>query len=305
MIIEQKRTLVAAHFTAKWNSPIAQYVGKSSVAASAIAEADQSNANMDQQSPRQDASDYFDLSFLSTAPRPPTDLLVEAQRLGIPPSALASLELNRDLAKAISDSWTITLVARRVRQLADTMGIAVSDAQARAVATNRCVPHFAARGPLTVEERRIGAELLARAFRDYLKRRQSNLSFEESQREAERMVAFGERGVTALHKIGDAVSKGSGCLVAIAFAAIGVAVLLLSGSMYGLQCACFVQVVSPCRPVPCPWPNHDRVLPLNTNTIAHCPDVDDFEIMRRVIPTTRRHSREWFRTGHDPSWGPF
>jgi hypothetical protein len=136
----------------------------------------------------------------------PERFFQEAERLGFQQDQLRDPAV-RD--RVFHDS----LIAHRAdtaKGVAADLNIPITDEQARAIARNSLVPEVLANpAPLTPAERTIAAELYYRAILAASARHGANVSEEAARLDAQRMIRFGERGLTLVQKFG----RSAGCLL--------------------------------------------------------------------------------------------
>ena len=144
----------------------------------------------------------------------PEKFFQEAERLGIGQEQLRDPAV-RD--RVFHDSL-IAHRAETAKAVAADLNIPITDAQAQAIARNSLVPEVLAEpAPLTPDERTIAAELYYRAILAAAARHGAAVTEESARNDAQRMIRFGERGLTALQKF----SRSAGCLVMLGMFAAG------------------------------------------------------------------------------------
>lgn len=136
----------------------------------------------------------------------PEKFFQEAERLGFRQDQLRDPAVHD---RVFHDS----LIAHRAdtaKGVAADLNIPITDEQARAIARNSLVPEVLANpAPLTPAERTIAAELYYRAILAAAARHGATVSEESARFDAQRMIRFGERGLTFLQKLG----RSAGCLL--------------------------------------------------------------------------------------------
>jgi len=140
----------------------------------------------------------------------------EAKALGISSEELADEETHA----VVFNSCLINIRAETAKEVADELGIAITDDHARAIAVNSLVPQVISEpAPLTADQRKIAKELYFHAVKAAVSSNNGTISDRAARADAARMVKSGERGLTTMYKLMNA----SGCLIVVLMAAIGAA----------------------------------------------------------------------------------
>lgn len=144
-----------------------------------------------------DLAELFDISL----PMPFEFFESEFQKLGLPLSVVKQPAV----IEHIANNWVLSQRVNRVKALCQQLQIAVSEEQACNIAKNSLVSHdmFSTGVNLSPAERVIAVEIHYQAQKRTLQKNGVFLADDEQRREAERGVAFGEKGITTLHKIGE------------------------------------------------------------------------------------------------------
>lgn len=143
-----------------------------------------------------DLADLYDVSLPMTS----GFFESEVKRLGVPISAVKESAVQAQ----ITENWFVILRTRRVKAICHQLHMTISEEQARNIAKNSLVSHewFSTGVPLSLAERMIAIEIHYQAQKVSLEKDGVELSDDEQRNEARRAIAFGEKGITILHKIG-------------------------------------------------------------------------------------------------------
>jgi hypothetical protein len=143
-----------------------------------------------------DPADVFDLDGKITG----EFIFYELERLGLPLSAMQ----NPSVQKVISDNWVVEQRADRIGLLCQQLWITTNDDQLRSIAKCSLVSHemFPEGMRLSTEERLIATEVQYHALKSFSIKKGYQMSEDSLRTDAANTVAFGEKGITVLHKIG-------------------------------------------------------------------------------------------------------
>jgi hypothetical protein len=124
----------------------------------------------------------------------------ELQKLGLPLSAATQ----PGVSDQIAENWIVHQRMNRMKALCRQLQIIVTEEQVRNIAKNSLVTHdsFSRGVPLSSDERAIAIEIHYQAQKASLQKDGVFLSEDDQRSEARRTIAFGEKGITTLHKIG-------------------------------------------------------------------------------------------------------
>lgn len=151
----------------------------------------------------------------------PQTLHREADRLGIDLATASEDEL-----ATLTLSWRLTAKATTIIKVCQSVGVHATELQARNIA--KCILLSTSESPgvpLSDRERELAHELYYQALKSLLAKDGKSLADAELRQEAARMVHFGERGLTPLHKVG----RASGC-AGLLFAIILIAVVIVGAT---------------------------------------------------------------------------
>lgn len=143
-----------------------------------------------------DLAELFDVSLKISV----DFMVLECQRLGFPLSAIQESRV-QDL---ITQNWILGQRIHKVNLQCQNLGIPVLEEQALNIAKNSLVSHemFSTGVPLSPDERVIAIEIHYQAQKRSLEKDGVFASENDQRSDSQRSIAFGEKGITTLHKIG-------------------------------------------------------------------------------------------------------
>ena len=151
----------------------------------------------------------------------PEKFFQEAERLGIPLEGLQDHEVRN----RVFHSCLIAHRAETTKAVAAALNLPITEDQATAIARNSLVPDVLPEpAPLTSEERTLAAELYFHAIAAAAARHGTAVTESAARAGAQRMIRLGERGMTAVQKLG----RAAGCLVMLGAAGLAVGFVLLT-----------------------------------------------------------------------------
>jgi len=151
----------------------------------------------------------------------PEKFFQEAERLGVPLEGLQDHEVRN----RVFHSCLVAHRAETTKAVAASLNLSITEDQATAIARNSLVPEVLPEpAPLTPEERTLAAELYFHAIRAAAIRHGTAITEKAARAGARKMIRLGERGMTAMQKLG----RGAGCLVMLGAAGLAVGFVLLS-----------------------------------------------------------------------------
>jgi len=151
----------------------------------------------------------------------PEKFFEEAEALGVSTEELS----DRETYDFIFHSCLINVRTETAKEVAEELGIPISDDQARAIALNSLVPQVIAEpAPLTPEQRKIAKELYFHAVKAAVSSQKRTISDRSARADAVRMVKAGERGMTTMYRI----FRATGCLTILVMFTLGTAMASLT-----------------------------------------------------------------------------